>query len=278
MIKLLAVDLDGTLFYPKRKIRIMTSKNRKFLTSFTKNGGHLVVVSGRNYQTAKMIGKKIGHKVDMIACNGSVVVKNEEIQSDSPMSKELILEFLKENKDNKNPIAWCFMSDRYPMVIVPLNPNPIIGFIVRVGMRLQFKYCENFVYGKKHLLKLLDDKDVRIYKMMAIYGFGESKKELARQETLKYLDAYGTKFEVLWSNESVEFMNKGVNKANALKTFINVLNLKDEEIAVVGDSGNDIPLFETFSNSFVMAQAPEEVKSKAKTIIKGVYCVEDYIK
>ena len=114
--------------------------------------------------------------------------------------------------------------------------------------------------------------------MMAMYGIGEKKIEIARQESLKFLDAWDTEFEILWSRESVEFMKKGVNKANALKQIIDMQHIKDDEVAVVGDSGNDICLFETFENSFVMKNAPKEVKLKAKNEIEGVYCIKDYIK
>ena len=31
MIKLIATDLDGTLFYPKKRITVLSKENRKFL-------------------------------------------------------------------------------------------------------------------------------------------------------------------------------------------------------------------------------------------------------
>ena len=52
MIKLLATDLDGTLFYPKRKFTLMTRKNAKFLKDFYNAGGKVMLVTGRNYNIA----------------------------------------------------------------------------------------------------------------------------------------------------------------------------------------------------------------------------------
>ena len=59
--------------------------------------------------------------------------------------------------------------------------------------------------------------------------------------------------------------------------MIKETDLNQDEIAVLGDSGKDIPLFEAFKNSFVMSHSPEEVKKAAKTQIDGVYCHKDYI-
>lgn len=278
MIKLLATDLDGTLLFPKRKIRVLSSKNKKFLREFLKNGNHLVIVSGRNYQICKRISKVVRAPIDMIGCNGLVVLKDNKFFFDDPIDHESIRNFLKDNLHAPNVVCWVFMSDRYPMILVPTRLNCITKIAVKIYLLTQFAYRDKFVFGTKHLEKLLNDKEARIYKMMAMYGIGEKKIEIARQESLKFLDAWDTEFEILWSRESVEFMKKGVNKANALKRIIDMQHIKDDEVAVVGDSGNDICLFETFENSFVMKNAPKEVKLKAKNEIEGVYCIKDYIK
>lgn len=81
----------------------------------------------------------------------------------------------------------------------------------------------------------------------------------------------------MWSSEAIEFMNKGVNKATALLKLIENENIKRENVAVVGDSGNDLPLFENFENSFAMAQADDEIKEKAKYVVDGVYSLEEYV-
>lgn len=277
MIKLLATDLDGTLFYPKRRTRGISSKNKKFLKEFVQRGNTVVVVSGRNYEFCKKISKKVNAPISMIGCNGSVIYKDNEFFSDDPMDHEEIKEFYTKNKFSDNVVAWVFMSDRYPLILVPVRLSYLTQIGVKFYLHMQGFYKDRFVFGEKHLFKMLNDSDARIYKMMAMYGVGKKKIEIARLEKEKFFDAYSTKFEILWSRESIEFMKKGVNKANALKNFINVLQIKEDDVAVVGDSGNDVPLFEAFKNSFVMQHAPEEVKSKAKTQIEGVYCIQEFI-
>ena len=117
--------------------------------------------------------------------------------------------------------------------------------------------------AKKARIKILDDKDTKIYKIMPWFGLSKKGDELARLASLRYQKSVGDKFEIAWSKDAVEFVKKGVNKAVVLKEVLNHYHIKEDEVMVVGDSGNDVPLFINFPNSFVMKQAPEEVKEKA---------------
>ena len=125
---------------------------------------------------------------------------------------------------------------------------------------------------------MIENENARIYKVMAIYGLGKKATEKARIASKKFGEDLKNSFEVMWSTESIEFMNKGINKARALEKLIQELGIDKEEVAVIGDSGNDVPLFESFPNSFVMSHAHEEVKKKANVVIDGFYCLEKYIK
>ncbi len=276
-MKILATDLDGTLFFPKRRRTGITNRNKSFLQKFLKDGNRVILVSGRNYHICQKISKILGHKIDMIGCNGSVVIKDNEFLYDNPMDRDEVKKFVNENFYQEKVVAWTFFSDKYPMIMVPVKMNPIVSFFVKLHFNLQGVYKEDFVFGRKYLDELLNDDTSKIYKMMAVYGVGKKKIEIARVQREKLNDAYGTKFEILWSREAIEFMKKGVNKANALESLLNVLKVDKGQVAVVGDSGNDVPLFERFKNSFVMAHAPEEVKQKAKTEIEGVYCIENHL-
>lgn len=55
MSKLIATDLDGTLFYPKKRIKMISKKSLNFLRQHIDNGGKLVLVSGRNSEYLKKL-------------------------------------------------------------------------------------------------------------------------------------------------------------------------------------------------------------------------------
>lgn len=279
MIRTIATDLDGTLFYPKRKIKLLSSKNTKFLRSFVANkNNYLILVSGRNTTLINKISKKVKQKdISMVGCNGSVIYRGDKMIHEEPIPKDdvrLIFQKLKAEKHVKGVIC---MTNKKRMMVAPNNVNYFVTVIARIAMMLQGAYREKYSYSEKYLERALEDDEVRFYKVMPIYGFGKKAHELARIECEKLNKEVGDKFDIHYSASSVEIMKKGVNKANALKMLLNMLELEESETAVIGDSGNDIPLFEAFENSFCMEKAPSQVKSKAKHIVKGVYEIEKFL-
>ncbi len=279
MIRTIATDLDGTLFYPKSRFRLIKDKNCKFLVRFLKTrGNNLVLVSGRNITMAKKIQKKLEtDRLAMIACNGACVYYHNKIIEEHPLSKDEVRFLYEYAKKNENIHILLFFTNLVPHVITTNNLSKPMEIIGKLGMNMQFAYYEKYAIGDEEFEKYFNDPKCKFYKVMPCFGFGKKAIQLAKEEMSIFQKEIGDKFELMWSNNTIEIMKKNVNKANALKNLLNMLELKKTETAVVGDSGNDIPLFEEFEQSFCMMQAQEEVKNKAKTLIKGVYEIEKYL-
>ena len=77
---------------------------------------------------------------------------------------------------------------------------------------------------------------------------------LYRTKDKKYESAY------------IDIMKKGVSKRNAINIVADQLGIKQEEIIVMGDGKNDIPMFEGVGLSVAMENAVDEVKGKADYI------------
>ena len=58
MAKILVTDLDGTLFYPKKRLGLIGKENLSFLREWVDSGNKLVLASGRNYKDAEKNTKK----------------------------------------------------------------------------------------------------------------------------------------------------------------------------------------------------------------------------
>lgn len=280
MIKTIATDLDGTLFYPKSKLRLITSKNKKFLHEFLQDDKrNLILVSGRNYTLAEKIKKRLEvNCLSMIACNGGCIYHDGKIVEENPLSKEDI-KFLYEYTQKLGDIhIWLSMTSKMPIIVKTKDVSKAFEFCGKIGMSMQGAYYEGYVFGDEEFNNYLNDPECKFYKFMPVFGFTKEAEDKAKAASEIAIKEIGNKYEVVWSGTSIEINKKGINKANALKKLLNMLNLKECETAVIGDSGNDVPLFKNFENSFCMAQAHESVRSEAKHIVTGVYELEDYLK
>ena len=279
MIKALATDLDGTLFDPKRKLKLMRSKNEKFLRYLISQNVKVILVTGRNKTVSSKVACRLGtNDITIIGCNGSFVSDGSQTFIDNPIDHEDAKKLYNLLCKDKEVRTILIFTDKENMLVEGVNmslPYQLIGLI---GLKAQGVYNEPFVYGKKKVLDMLEDKETKIYKIMPWFGLSKKGDERARIASLRYQESVGDKFEIAWSKDAVEFVKKGVNKAVVLKQVLDHYHIKEDEVMVVGDSGNDVPLFNNFPNSFVMKHAPEEVKKQAKYVVESVADLKSYCK
>jgi Cof subfamily protein (haloacid dehalogenase superfamily) len=279
MIKAIATDLDGTLFYPKRKLRLLKGKNTRFLKSVISEGKKLILVTGRNKHVSSKVAKRVGsNDLLIIGCNGALILDNGAVIDEHPISLDKAKELCQLLDQDKRVKSILVFTDKHNLIVDDSHLNPFVAFIGRIGMKMQGVYNEPYVIGKKKFDKMFDDKDLKIYKIMPWFGIGKKGEEIARVASIEYEKSVGDFFEVAWSGTAVEFATKGVTKAIGLNFILSKYGIKSDEVLVAGDSGNDIPLFENFEHSFVMSHAPEEVKCKAKHVINRVADLEEYCK
>jgi len=69
----------------------------------------------------------------------------------------------------------------------------------------------------------------------------------------------------------IHITHKDATKKSGLAYLLDSLKVKREEVMVVGDTGNDIPLFESGGLKVAMGNATDELKLKADFVTKSVY-------
>ena len=78
-IRLIASDLDGTLYYGAREVGKMTQTNRDAIARWTQAGNRFLVATGRRACTREEIMREYALDCDIIACNGAKVILNGEL-------------------------------------------------------------------------------------------------------------------------------------------------------------------------------------------------------
>lgn len=267
MVKVIATDLDGTLLKPKKKFLLIDKENKKYIKDFY---GDIVITSGRSPKFCAKICNCLKIHHNFIALNGAIIVKEGKIIFSQSMKKTALSSLLNFLDENYKEFEFLIFN-KYDEII---SYSPISK---RKRKTKHFKHAlknvrlhDKIIISNSKAKKLLND-NTEIYKAII---YNKNCEDINYQLKSKYKDH----FNFFANSHSIEISPIGVSKGEALQYLINTTKLKNDEIYVVGDSSNDLSMFNLFENSFVMENAKNEIKTKAKHIIKKFCELKNYTK
>jgi hypothetical protein len=269
--KVLAVDLDGTLFYPKRTKTLISSANLQFIRDFIDAGNRVIIVTSRNREFAELTAAKIDRPVDFVCINGAQIVVDGKVIHDVTLTPGRALEIFEDMKRySRQPLAWFIDSKRFQNLMY----SGETGWFTQVFFKYYYK--SQGVYQQSYLA----DNDIfrselkkgEIYRLLLYFGLGKRRVDIAKEVNKHVREKYGHDIEASWINTVVEIAPNNCTKAAALERIIVLDNIDRDRVYVVGDSGNDISMFQNFKeHSYAMEHAHVSVKKFAKYTIKKVH-------
>ena len=276
MAKLLAIDLDGTLFYPKRIKRCICKKNVIFLRKWIDAGNKLVLVTSRSTQFTAKLKDEIARPVDFINCCSSQIIANDKMIYEKAMPNKQLAKILKKIEDNYDPIALLMTSENHPCIIKSgRRVSKIYLNFYRLWHWFQFSYREPYVVDDEMFENEL--KTAKIYKIMTFIGLRKNKAKISK-EVNKELREEFPEIESSWTQQVNELTPMGCNKGNGVERYCKLMDINMDDVYVVGDSGNDITMFNKFhENSYCMKRGHPSARKYAKHIISRVYKLEKLI-
>ncbi|MCR5505503.1 MAG: HAD family hydrolase [Bacilli bacterium] len=276
MSKVLAVDLDGTLFYPKHVKRCIPKKNVAFLRKWIDEGNRLVIITSRSHEFTERLKEEIQRDYDVINCTSSQIYHGEELIYEKSMPNKSLEKILKQIEKKYKPIAMFITSKNQPCVIKNTNPvGKAMMLIYRLWYFFQFKYREPSLVSAEAFDE--EVKNGEIFKVMIFFGLGKSKGVLSKEINKELREKY-PEIESSWSMIVNELTPKDCNKGAGLERYCRLLNIESKDVYVVGDSGNDITMFNRYhENSYCMSHAYPSVKKYAQHVISRVYKLDKLV-
>ena len=242
--RMFAVDLDGTLLTGDKRI---SEANKKALKQATESGIHVVLSTGRAWPGARAFAEELGIRVPVITSNGAMIIDGAtgEIMYKKDMEPEAAREIIEDGvRIGTSQIIWAENQ---------LYGLPIDERLIDYGQR----------FGKMDPLPLPPVEslfEVGISKVLW-YDTVERSEQLWGE-----LKQYRDTVVVRSDPHFLEFFNIGVSKAKAIVAVADILGVKREEIAAIGDADNDLPMLETAGLGIAMGNANERVKAAADRI------------
>ncbi|GGC81935.1 sugar-phosphatase [Enterococcus wangshanyuanii] len=246
-VKLVAIDIDGTLLDSNRKI---TPKVKETLQKANKKGIYIVLCTGRPLPGVKDQLTELdlyGDNDYVITYNGSLVqaTKTNKIISEYSLSHDDFLEI--ELMSRKVGTHLHTIDDK-----AIYTANRDIGkYTVHeaylVDMPLKYRTVEEMT------------PDLSIIKMMMI-----DEPEILDKAISQLPEEFSNKYTTVKSTDFYyEILNKEASKGNALAKLADHLGIKQSEVMAIGDNENDLSMIEYAGIGVAMGNATENVKQAA---------------
>lgn len=256
-IKLIALDLDGTLLDSNEEI---SDKTCDTIKEAIKRGIEIVPATGRNIGLICEKIKTIDGIRYAITSNGAAVVDLREERV--IFSNFINLDILKRIIDliKNYPIVIELYADGHAYVDRDVFDNPE-----------KYDLNENQIHlmSYNHILMenifdLIDEStDINWIKCVEKINI-PFLNEGIKKKVLKSLSNEFHELKITSSGkDNLEINISSANKGNGLEKLVNILGIRLEEVAAIGDNNNDIEMIEKSGFGIAMGNAIDEMKNKA---------------
>lgn len=259
MIKLLALDLDGTLLNSQGKI---SNENRSAIRIAEDLGVLVTIATGRRFRDARPVALKAKFNAPILTHNGALIKFAETLETvdvsliDNETTKEILRvgrEFGGDALVSADPIGKGTM---YYDTISEEN-LPLQKYIIW-AKHLHGEEAEEAVHHVEKIEEILDETEI-IH--ISYSGTCEPMYELQRfleDELLDSVNILATIYPHL-DFTLLDILPPHTSKATGLDKLVQLNNLTHSEVMVIGDNFNDLEMLEYAGTSVVMGNADESL-------------------
>ena len=246
MIKLIAIDMDGTLLNSKKEL--LEETKQYFKNFHNKNTETLLVLcTGRPESGIRPYLKDLGYLEE----NHYIISQNGANIYESQTGKRVMDAFV----DSKAIQKWIEFGKTHGISVMGAGVDYYYSFDEDPTEWMEFDV--KIVSGKLKRITKDESLNTDFYKLLLL---GDEEK-LNEFETI-IPQEWRDEFYVVRSQKYlVEVLTKGVNKAFGVEKLAKELNIQSSEIAAIGDAANDIEMLEYAGLAIAMGNASEEVKA-----------------
>lgn len=241
---LFATDMDDTLLNSKKEI---TVENQRAIAEFIKDGGHFVIATGRAVPATEPYVKQLGIQEPCILYNGAGIYDFEQHRFLWTASlPETARGYLKDILDMFPAVGAEIL---YGDQIYVVRKNKYVSWHVDV---------EHLEYQELSPDELPDGW----FKVLFVMD------STLQDEVWQYMQgkAYPDVVFIKSSEIYLEMMPLGVSKGDTLLRLAQLVGVKQEHTAAIGDYNNDIELIQKAAVGFAVANAPDEIRQIADVV------------
>jgi len=272
-VKIIAIDLDGTLISSETNYRI-SKTNIRALKKAIERDIHIAIITGRNYLSARMVldetGDNIIKNLPLSLQNGSILIEGNTGT------------LLKAYDLDKNVARNIIRDMRIEDIDIMLYDNIERGLSIFVEKREFNIAIESYLQSRE---KGISDKRavVRVDSIEQILDFNPIQiatidREIIIDKFIKILDSgYKNLVKVIKTGSYLddgdwwwlEVFNKSCSKRQGLKDICELYNVDVDNSVYIGDNFNDIEAMQQAGFSIAVENAPEDIKKVCDMVVRS---------
>lgn len=244
MVRLVAIDVDGTLFNSKHEL---SQGNERAIRELINRGIHVVIATGKPYVTIAEIVARLGLTSPQITSEASIVT--------DPVTGRIL---------QRTGVPFDLASQ---VVDIGLELNATI--VVSAGDKTFAREMNEDVaymltYGDP-VPELMDDLRQALHPLpthLMMITYQKDALFLAAEE--RFRRELGAKLRIHRSVPYyLNFVNPDVSKGKTLRDVCQLLDVDLKETLVIGDSENDLTMFKAAGCAVAMGNSEERIKAQA---------------
>lgn len=265
MYKLLATDMDGTLLTSRRTVSRL---NTVALRRASEQGVHVVICTGRGYESARVYGRSMGLKPYIVSANGAVAHDPAGARLFvHPMEPEVVFALIRILRRHRllfhlfTPEA--IVSEQNPPW-PPANRFPLYWRDLLEPVSAATRVWSRLASGPRVVPDTTAFVDER---GPCIKFFCVELEPGSKEAALAAIRAADLPIEVTSSGEdNVEFTARGVHKGSGLAGLAQLLGVAQSQVVAVGDHHNDLEMLRWAGMGVAVANAIPEAKAAAARV------------
>ncbi len=272
-IKVVAIDIDGTLVNSETKCSEHTEKTVKKLIE---TGKEVYIVTGRVSATAMHFANQVGIQKYMINSNGAIIwdmKAQKQIYEKNMQSEDVkfLVDLIRKNKF----MCMMYSGNEYFYENVNSYQEQYLSRAAVPGNEQSFDTLDFSAIQKFFIMS--DAEDILKFHEEITKKFGDSLTILLTTPGLHNMANPDS------PAKCVEIMAKDVNKGNTLKYFVESQGFSMDEVVAFGDDINDTEMLKMAGWGIAMNNARPAVKeaARAETLSNNdngvAYFIENYL-
>ena len=234
-IRLVAIDLDGTLLNSRREI---SEGNRRTLLQAVERGVQVVIVTGRRLHSALPLVSQIPCLVNLITSNGALIANSSgEVLHRDFLPRQVAQQVLEAVREYRPYSVAIFHTPGYGQVTMQDNAvdEGPLGWYAQTS---------------PNCLRLVPDLEAALDTDPIQVMIGGPPARIEPAEALLAVSPIRSSIHLTWTkylttNISIlDVMNRGCTKGRALKIWAEQCGIQPGEVMAVGDNFNDLEMLQ----------------------------------